>query len=224
MRSTGNDIVALALVNKQRTGQVRFYSKILSVSEQELYHQPETQQLPFESYVWLLWSVKESTFKYLKRLDPTLIFSPINIIIQHIVIPRVSSDGPAVAEWESTGEDSDVYCGKVVCGVHTLYFRAKINEAWIATVVNNDECFDDVCWGVKSIVNPGYKYQSLEARLALIYKLSGFLPGDLRIEKSPVGYPVIVNNDEETGVPASLAHDGYFVAYSFLLHPEYVCD
>ena len=224
MRSTGNDIVALALVNKQRTGQFRFYSKILSASEQELYHWPETQQLPFESYVWLLWSVKESAYKYLKRLDSALIFSPTNIIIQHIVIPSVSADEPAAAQWESTAEDDNLYCGKVVCGLHTLYFRAKINEAWIATVVNDDECFDDVCWGVKLINNAGYKYQSQGARLALINKLSSFLSGSLRIEKSPVGYPVVINNDEETGVPASLAHDGFFVAYSFLLHPEYVCD
>jgi len=222
MRSTGNDIVALALVNNQRTGQFRFYSKILSASEQELYYQPEIQQLPFENYVWLLWSVKESAYKYLKRLDPTLIFSPTNIIIQHIVIPGVSFDEPVAAQWESTGKDDGLYHGKVVCGLRTLYFRAKINEAWIASVVNEDECFDDVSWGVKSINNAGYKYQSLEARLALINKLSELLPGDLRIEKSPVGYPVIVNNGEETGVPASLAHDGYFVAYSFVLSSDIV--
>ena len=222
MRSTGNDIVALALVNKQRTSQFRFYSKILSVSEQKLYHQPELQQLPFENYVWLLWSVKESAYKYLKRLDPTLIFSPTNIIIQHIVIPGLSFDESVAAQWESTCEDAGLYSGKVVHGPHTLYFRAKINEAWIASVVNDDECFDHVCWGVKSIDNAGYKYQSLEARLALINKLNGFLQGDLRIEKSSVGYPVIVNYDEETGVPTSLAHDGYFVAYSFVLSSDIV--
>ena len=68
MISTGNDIVALGLINKQRTCEPRFYSKILSASEQALYHQSEFTALPFEHYVWLLWSVKESTYKFLKRL------------------------------------------------------------------------------------------------------------------------------------------------------------
>ena len=64
MISAGNDIAALAKVNKERIPQPRFYSKILSDSERALYHQPQLTILPFENYVWLLWSVKESVYKY----------------------------------------------------------------------------------------------------------------------------------------------------------------
>ena len=90
MKSTGNDIVALGSVDKHRTGQYRFYSKILSASEQTLYQQMQFANLPFEHYLWLLWSVKESTFKFLKRTKPELIFSPAKIIIQYLEIPPFS--------------------------------------------------------------------------------------------------------------------------------------
>ncbi len=84
MKSAGNDIVALRCIDIQRTGQFRFYSKILSTSEQTLYHQPLLADMPFENYVWLLWSVKESVYKFLKRSIPDLIFSPTKICIQEI--------------------------------------------------------------------------------------------------------------------------------------------
>src|ERR1700739_3692703 len=76
MTSTGNDIVALTAINVARTKQPNFYSRIVTSGEQELYYSTLQDQLPFEHFVWLVWSVKESAFKYLKRVDPGLIFSP----------------------------------------------------------------------------------------------------------------------------------------------------
>ena len=54
MISAGNDIVALASINIQRTNEYRFYSKILTAYEQELYNGHQFAGLPFEHYVWLL--------------------------------------------------------------------------------------------------------------------------------------------------------------------------
>jgi phosphopantetheinyl transferase (holo-ACP synthase) len=222
MKSAGNDIVALGLVDKQRTIQPRFYSKILALTEQELYQQPEINKLPFVNYVWLLWSVKESVYKFLKRNEPGLVFSPTNIIVSNIALPKSLAIESEDVQWESSDNSEDLFSGEVNYGPHTLYFRSKINTSWIATVVNDNKSFDDVCWGVKSIDDAGYKQQSTAARLALLNKLSLLFPGELRIEKSPVGYPVVLNDAELLPIPASLAHDGCFVAYSFLLEVETV--
>ncbi len=216
MKSAGNDIVALRLVDKQRTSQFRFYSKILSAGEQGLYGQPQFAEMPFEKYVWLLWSVKESTYKYLKRTIPNLVFSPTKIIIQHIEIPlgllKNKFEG---IQWESTGCSEEFYSGMVIYGSHTFYFQSKISKEWIATVVNDNDNFENVCWGIQSIDHSGYFHQSKEVRTLLLNTLNSFFPGDLRVEKSPVGYPVIFKDLEDLHIPVSLAHDDLFVAYSF---------
>ncbi|HEY8657550.1 MAG TPA: 4'-phosphopantetheinyl transferase superfamily protein [Hanamia sp.] len=222
MKSAGNDIVALRSVDKQRTSQFRFYSKILSSSEQELYHQPQFAEMPFENYVWLLWSVKESIYKYLKRAIPNLVFSPTRIVIQNIKIPPVllmtkSED----IQWENTGYDEELYSGKVIYESHIFYFQSKINKDWIATVVNDDENFYNVFWGIQSIDNTGYYHQSKAARTLLLKKINSFFPGDLHVEKNHVGYPVILKGIQNMDIPASLAHDDHFVAYSFLLNSAY---
>ena len=67
MISTGNDIVALKAINVARTKQQKFYNKIITGSEKALYEGQFSERLPFEYFVWLAWSVKESVFKYLQR-------------------------------------------------------------------------------------------------------------------------------------------------------------
>ena len=217
MKSAGNDIVALRSVDKQRTSQFRFYSKILSSSEQELYYQPQVAEMPFENYVWLLWSVKESIYKYLKRAIPILVFSPTKIVIQNIKIPTAllmtkSED----IQWENTGYDEELYLGKVIYESHIFYFQSKINKDWIATVVNDDENFYNVCWGIQSIDDNSYYHQSKAARTLLLKRVSSFFPGDFHVKKSPIGYPDILKGTQNMHISASLAHDDRFVAYSFV--------
>src|SRR5579863_5891465 len=92
MKSTGNDIVALSGIDRERTGQARFYSRILALSEQALYCRDRFADLPFEHFVWLLWSVKEAVFKYQKRNMPGLVFSPRRILVQELVCPGVGGE------------------------------------------------------------------------------------------------------------------------------------
>jgi phosphopantetheinyl transferase (holo-ACP synthase) len=214
MISAGNDIVALSRVNKQRASQPRFYSKILSASEHELYHKPEFKQIPFENYLWLLWSVKESAYKYLKRMQPELVFSPTKIIITSIDIPVNQLSSPDYNEWENISCNDEFYTGKVAYGSDNLYFRSKITNEFIVTVVNDSDDFDDVCWGIRSIDDCGYDHQSKAARAFLLTKLNALFPGNLTVEKSAIGYPVIVRDMENMNIPVSLAHDGCLVAYS----------
>jgi phosphopantetheinyl transferase (holo-ACP synthase) len=216
--STGNDIVALRSVNNERTSEYRFYSKILSASEQALYQQPSIAQIPFGHYVWLLWSVKESAYKYLKRSMPDLLFSPTKIVIVDISVPKNGGDDkPASLTWDSTENAGEFYTGKAVYGDSCIYFRSMISTEWIASVVNSTEDFKGVHWGIRYISHAGHAHQSKEARALLLKKISSFTPGELQIKKSPVGYPVILNQGIDTQIAASLAHDGAFVAYSSVL-------
>src|ERR1700722_17847158 len=115
--STGNDIVDLAATDPQRTGNYRFYSRILSAEEVALYDQPVLHELPFDRYVWLLWSIKESVYKYTSRTDAGLVFAPLTIPVLHLHLP--SGDG--------------FYKSMVIYGSEILYSRSIITNRLIVT-------------------------------------------------------------------------------------------
>jgi phosphopantetheinyl transferase (holo-ACP synthase) len=223
VKSTGNDIVALRAINKQRTNHIRFYSKILSVSEQALYYRQQIEEIPFEKFVWLLWSIKESVYKYLKRAVPSLVFSPAKIIIQGIDPPyRRTITRFEDIEWESESNKpcEEFYKGVIIFGSDIFYYRSKIHDELISTVVSNDEKFENIWWGIKSIDHTAYDNQSKEVRAFILNKLNFILPDgndNLRIGKSPLGYPVVLKGAKEMNIPVSLAHHDHFIAYSFLL-------
>jgi phosphopantetheinyl transferase (holo-ACP synthase) len=201
MISAGNDIVALSAIDRQRTIQPGFYSKILSLPEKELYSRPIFSEMPFEHFVWLLWSIKESVYKYCRRIDPALVFSPPKIVIRRL-------DG------------APFYKAVVHAGPTILYSRSTVHDDHISTVVSADEQFDGVWSGMASIDRADRASQSASVRTLILDKLSSLLclqGGALRIEKNPHGCPVVYNGDKELGIPISLAHHGSFIAYSFKL-------
>ena len=218
MISAGNDVVDLNKINKERTNQLNFYSKILSKPEQSLFYNQNTG-LPFENYVWLLWSVKESAYKFLKRLQPDLVFSPTKIIVEKV---EPSAIHPATVFKKVINEITDgplEYEGVVTCGQYYFHFRSKINDDMITSVVDDEESFENVWWGTGFTENTSYNYQSQAAKKFLLSKLNNLLSGDLHIEKGPFGYPLIMRNNGSVNIPVSLAHDGHFVAYSIKLNP-----
>jgi phosphopantetheinyl transferase (holo-ACP synthase) len=206
--SAGNDIVALNKVNKQRAGEFAFYSRILSTSEQKLHQLHQYSALPFEDYVWLLWSVKESAYKFLKRIYPGLIFSPTKIVVDDIEFCEEGFIIPG---------NQKLLKGKVSCDNSVLFFMSKINVEWIASVVNYNENFENICWEVERIEKEISVYQSNAARELLLRKLRPVLTGDLTIEKHPVGYLEILKNDQKVNIPVSIAHHGFFISCAFNL-------
>jgi hypothetical protein len=115
----------------------------------------------------------------------------------------------------NSGYDQDFYSGTVIYGVHLLYFWTKINKNWIAAVVNENENFDNVCWGIQSIEDTGDSNQSQAVRTYLLKKIKLlFFSGILQAE-CVIGYPVILKDTQNITIPASLVHDDHFVAYSF---------
>jgi phosphopantetheinyl transferase (holo-ACP synthase) len=154
MPSTGNDIVSLDLIDKERSNDSRFYLKILTPSEEALGRQVELAHLSFERYVWLCWSVKESAFKYLQREHPQMVFSPVKIVIKissHLRLHPICR--PIDEDWEGDASGEENYTGSLTAEGNTYYFRSKISASTIATIVSDDEKFNGVVWGISHIAS-----------------------------------------------------------------------
>lgn len=218
MQSAGNDIIALGTINRERSNDSRFYTKILSASEQALYHAPVFAQMPFEHFLWLLWSIKESAYKYLKRGFPNLAFSPTKIIIQHIRFPDEQLlSAFEDRQWRGGTSDEACYKGSFRFGSTLFYFRSKIYPELIATVISEEKTFEHTWWGIRTIEGTGSAHQSKSVRLFLLEKLDSIVSGmGLRIEETAFGYPAIFQGTKELKLPVSLAHHGQFISYSFL--------
>jgi hypothetical protein len=202
MKSTGNDIVALRATDPQRTGSARFYSRILAAGEQSLFSQQAFPDLPFGHYVWLLWSIKESVYKYEQRIRPWLAFAPLKITVDKLLPPP--GDG--------------FYKAIVLSGDKTLHSRSIIRDGMIASVVSEDENFEHTRWGFSPIAHSAYEHQSTSVRTLAIGELCASLSrSNLRIEKNRFGIPVILDEEELLDIPLSLAHHGHYVAWSYLV-------
>ena len=221
--STGNDIVALQAIDRQRTIQPRFYSKILSAAEQELYFHLEARagevKLPFEHFVWLLWSVKESICKYRRRLEPGLVFSPTKTVVGQLDICEAPED-------EEMAGISIFYRGIVRSGAGVFYSHSTVHADYISTVVSREslsreKTFGQICRGVAAIDKDDHAGQSAAVRRLLLDRLSSLLqlgPDALRIEKDAQGCPQVWRGQKQTGIPVSLAHHGRFIAYSLIIN------
>jgi phosphopantetheinyl transferase (holo-ACP synthase) len=189
--STGNDIVFLKATRPQRTGQFRFYSRILQPSEHSF-----TLPLPFDEYVWLCWSIKESAFKYCKRHSPDLVFAPLNIGVRRLAFV----DGYYQSFVEPFG----------------VFSRSVIRDGVIATVVSEDETFTHTRWGFRSIASAAYADQSSAVRAALLEELRGLgFSDDLQIDKNASGCPVVLSGGQPIDLPVSLSHHDHYIAWSF---------
>ncbi len=213
MISTGNDIVALKAINVARTKQQNFYSKIITVSEKALYDEQFSDGLSFERFVWLAWSVKESVFKYLQRINPDLIFSPSKIKISELTAPASN----ILDHFEGRDfNEQTVYNGLVEYSPYTFYSRTIITDDFIFSVVNNTNNFEKVMWGLKKINSTDSDDQSKAVRIFALAMLKTLFPdSELEIDKNRHSCPVILKNDIEIPVPISLAHHEHWVAYSF---------
>ncbi|MEO6631953.1 MAG: 4'-phosphopantetheinyl transferase superfamily protein [Mucilaginibacter sp.] len=213
MKSAGNDIVALDAINIERTNDSRFYSKFITPPELALY----SLDIPFESFVWLLWSAKEAAYKYWQRNQPNLIFSPGKLIIQSLHLPPNFTPTPLTSICESTNQ-YQLVTGTISNGQKQLHFHSIVFTNVLATVVNADEDFDNVYWGIQQIPQTDSQSQSASVRAFALNKLSDVLKaGELSIAKSEVGHPVVLKSDLAIDIPLSFAHHEEFVGYSFLI-------
>jgi len=188
--SAGNDIVALQAVDVQRTQLPAFYSKFITPTELSL-HKPD--EITLVNFVWLLWSAKESAYKYLKRYNPELVFAPIKLVVQQL---------------KASDNSYRNYIGEVSDGNVVLPFITTLNKDYIATIIDQG----DVSWNVKQIDATDHKSQSQAVRDLLLDDLK--MP-DVSIQKHPNGYPVLIKNGQKLDIAVSFAHHARYVSYSF---------
>ena len=215
MSGTGCDIVALKAINVARSQQSRFYSKIIVDAEKSFYDKALSAVMPPEHFVWLAWSVKESVFKYLQRLNPDLVFSPSKISLSGLEPPSAE----AISHFEARDfNKGTVYESVIDYNPHTFYSRTIITDDFIFSVVNHINNFEKVMWGIKKIDSTDTDDQSKAVRTFALAMLNTLFPdSELEIDKNRHSCPIILKDDVETPVPISLAHHDQWVAYSFAL-------
>ena len=220
MISAGNDIVALNS-HSARAGSKRFYSKILCDPELVLYTRQMQLVLPLYQYVWLIWSVKESVYKFQQQNNPLLRFAPKKMMVQNMLLREdraglSENSGNETMEWEN---DRCCHC-TIISHDQVFYTRSFICSDYIHTVANSHPCFDNISWSVRQIAQTDYHTQSGEVRSFLLEQLRDIFPGTpLEIGKHAAGYPLLLNNGSAMPVPLSFTHDEQFIAYSFNLPP-----
>lgn len=216
--SAGNDIVDLGTINATRTKEPRFYTKFITGTETVLHNQSHLADMPFEYFVWMLWSVKESVYKFIQRHHPGLVFSPSKITVEQIELQREASI-PAItqAQIEAKGfAGLTTYNSIIAFGTDNFYSISIVNSNYIASTVNNSKDFENIYWGIKHIDQTEPENQSRAVRQFLLKKLAFvFDTDDLHIIKNSSGCPVLFNGDNRADIPISLAHHGHYVAYAF---------
>jgi phosphopantetheinyl transferase (holo-ACP synthase) len=219
MFSTGNDIVSLADINVLRTQEPVFYKKILSEAEIIQYQQEYSGAISFINYVWLLWSIKESGYKYLQRIDPELLFSPTKFVVNNLVCPLKSRTEPfngSIIEQKGFEEET-VHTARVTHGKNTLRSRSTFYPDMVHSVVHHTESFDSVNWGIKTITSTDAKSQSEAVRAFLLNKLKTvFFDNQLQVSKSKHGVPFVMHRQKQIPILVSFSHHKQFIAYSFI--------
>lgn len=219
--STGNDVVFLPATRPERTNLPRFYSRILTAAEVEGFQRIAPSGLPFDHYIWLCWSVKESVYKFQKRSCPEIAFGPLRIEVRQLEAPHGDQDfyagivgGPYR---EQPGDRQPSHADPAPASDLTLYSRSWVRDDVIFTVVSEDQQFTDTHWGFSAINSPAYADQSAAVRRLALGELSSVLSrNDLRLEKDAAGCPIVLAGDWPLAIPISLAHHERYIAYSFL--------
>jgi phosphopantetheinyl transferase (holo-ACP synthase) len=218
IESAGNDIIDLAAINTERTKQQRFYTKFITGTETSLYSPPPLAALPFEYFVWMLWSIKESVYKFMQRHQPDLVFSPSKIVIRQIA-PSVNSllTVPELIVEALGFSNRNVYNSEIIFGTDVFYASTVITTGYIHTVANDQNNFDNLYWGVKLISQTDPFVQSREVRKFILDRLA-LVTGkeNLNIVKNQAACPVLYSGTAAIDQPVSLAHHGHYVAYVFL--------
>lgn len=242
MTGIGNDIVALNAIDISRSRSSRFYSKILSVSEQQLYHNRFTG-IPLAHFVWLLWSVKESVYKCLQRQQHDLLFQPVKIEITQLTAPTISSVifpgeleniefidagcfcSEARFESQLFTARSVIYGDEVIFTVAQPTFchvelaepaeAGQPRESLRQALADNAFSKSNINCGIKKIALSDPEAQSIAVRKFLLHQINPMFPGQqVNIGKSASGYPFIMVDGLEQDMSVSLSHHGVYVGYA----------
>lgn len=188
-----------------------FYTKILAPSEAAL-HQPP---LSFPVFLWTLWSIKESVYKFVRRHEPDLLFGPTKIVVEiflPIPPPAVLPGAPAAP----TG--ALVFQSRVRFRDALFHTRSYIFPDCISTVVSSTDDLTDVRWGLRRTNDASSVAESAAVRKYFLEEFCLLYPDSIwALDKSPAGYPILLRDNQPSEIPVSFAHHGGIVGYAYCM-------
>lgn len=215
----GNDIVSLIFISNTKHDNIRYVNKILTHEEKQIVAGSDLK----ENMLWLLWSVKESTYKTYSRFCPDYPFSAmaISAVPSCLTLAEYITDGEII---ESSGFNNirTIESVSLVCGME-FFCKSVLTKNYIHTFsCDSNENLNRVHWGFAEIPEVNSNLQSVTARLlarrhiAEIYSLREM---DIHIPLSheiAAGPPVIFVDKKLSTVPVSISHHNKHVGYCFL--------
>ena len=189
----GNDIVDLAQASQDSNWRRKgFLDKVFTPQEQQLIHNATDP----DRMVWLLWSMKESTYKLAVRKTKNRTFAPTKIACSITEVTKSTAEGTVFY--------SDRYQTKSIITAHyivTVAFAANSGPTYSQTIVPFDTT----------------SYQAHhELLLRTIKEHSSALfqtpKHDIRIDKDKLGIPVLAIGNLVTA-SISITHHGHYGAY-----------
>lgn len=186
----GNDIVDLTDPETRRGNQhPRFDQRVFTPRERaSLARSPDPTRTR-----WILWSVKESAYKALRRVLPETVFSPVEFAV----------------ELDSQQQ------GFVTYRQHRFHARVEIDAGCIHAIVS-DHTRRSTLWGSKQIVisaplQPGRIARALALdRIAARFRIAR---SDLSIDRDG-RIPQLLHHGEPTRATLSLSHHGSYVGFA----------
>lgn len=189
----GNDIVDLAQARQDSNWRRKgFLDKIFTPHEQQLI-QGATDP---DCLVWLLWSMKESTYKLAVRRTKNRIFAPAKIACSLNEITESSAEGIVLY--------ADSYQTHSVITAHyivTVAFAANLSPVYSQVIIPLDTT----------------SYQAHHELLSVRIRQHGSVlfrapENKIHIHKDSLGIPVLAIGNSIT-VPISISHHGFYGAY-----------
>lgn len=197
----GNDIVDLESARRESNWRrPRFLEKVFTSEEQVLINQSAEKDL----IVWVLWSMKESAYKIISRLEKKRFFAP----------EKLKCSARNISIRESYG------CVKFAN--YTITTKSFINREHIHTIAQNkweeflefrSFFFPDKQFGQQRI----HTYRHIITHYA---KLRGLSELQLSIQKDHFGVPYVYHKNKLTSAMISMSHHGNYGGYC-MIHPTY---
>jgi phosphopantetheinyl transferase (holo-ACP synthase) len=196
--AVGNDLVDLEDAEARLDGlHPRFEERVFTEAERStLARSPHRQRLH-----WALWAAKESAYKALKRLDPSLAFSPRALEVT-LDPGTLSGHGHATGRVVHGSLQLDLEVRSSGESVHAIARRRTAGASRILSGVEKTR--EDASVAVRRLAT------------GAIGAALGVEPGELRISGRP---PLVWRGGLRLDLSLSLSHHGRFVAFAAALRP-----
>jgi phosphopantetheine--protein transferase-like protein len=212
--SVGNDIVVLNPHSIARETSPKFYSKFITEEEFNSY---DPSIMSFHNYIWLLWSVKEAVYKFINRINPELLFSPLRLAVINVTKQKapnanlIGEEGRGFAYYHIAAQAS--------LDDRPVDIRSIITDGYIATFAAEKNDFVNMFWGIERIYNTSPANQSAEVRQFALQRLQSLhtkLVMDIkRCNTLPIPR-AFANDILMPFIPVSFSHHFNYVAYAFI--------